>query len=55
MDVSREGLGGHVPKREWGGVVALCGGVRVVQPNVGVKRTGVNTDLVTTLDWKHDE
>ena len=23
VDVSREGLGGHVPKREWVGVVAL--------------------------------
>ena len=30
MDVSWEGLGGHVPKREWGGVIALCGGVHVV-------------------------
>ena len=24
MDVSREGLGGHVPKREWGGGAAWC-------------------------------
>ena len=46
MDVSGEGLGGHVPTRECGGVVALCGEVGVVQPNVGLKRTGVNTYLV---------
>ena len=30
VDVSREGLGGRVPGREWGAVVALCGGVGVV-------------------------
>ena len=38
-----------VSRRESGGVLlhcALCGGVGVVQPNVGVKRTGVNTDHV---------
>ena len=31
-------------QRECGGAVALCGGVNVVQPNVGLKRTGVNID-----------
>ena len=50
MDVSREGLGGRVPEREWGGVVAWCGGVGVVQPNVGVKRRGANTYLVKYID-----
>ena len=49
MDVSGEGLGGHVPTRECGGVVALCGEVGVVQPNVGLKRTGVNTYLVLEI------
>ena len=49
VDVSREGLGGRVPGREWGAVVALCGGVGVVQPNVGVKRRGVNTYRVHGL------
>ena len=30
LDVSGEGLGGRVPEREWGGVVAMCGGMHVV-------------------------
>ena len=47
MDVSREGLDGHVSQRESGCVVALWGGVSGVQPNVGLKRTGVNTHLVS--------
>ena len=49
--VSGEGLGGRVPGREWGAVVALCGGVGVVQPNVGLKRTGVNTYPVEMV-WR---
>ena len=39
--ISREDLDGHAPRRESGDVVALVGGVGVVQPNVGLKRTGV--------------
>ena len=46
MDVSRWDLDGHVSPRECEGVVALCGGFSVVQPNVGLKRTGVNIDLL---------
>ena len=51
----RGGLGGRLPggsrwtvgsQRECGGAAALCGGVNVVQPNAGLKRTGVNTDLL---------
>ena len=42
-----EGLGGRVPGREWGAGVASCGGMHVVWPNVGVKRRGVNTYLVS--------
>ena len=54
MDVSREGLDGHVSQRECGNAAALCGGVNVFQPNVGLKRTGVNTDLLDPLDFADD-
>ena len=43
MDASREGLDGHAPQGGCGGVIALYGGVNVVQPNAGRKRTGINT------------